>query len=84
MTSFSALPATLPHVPGSHQAIPVEDSWYEERTLQVANLKAEASYPVIAVCKRCHGRIRLSELRQMEWAHVPGGRTSMPPDSPVS
>lgn len=59
------------NAPDGHQAMPIADSWYEERTLHVANLKAQGSYPVIAVCQRCHRRIRLARLAQMEWAHVP-------------
>jgi hypothetical protein len=59
-------------VTGDHQADPVKDSWYEEESQHPANLLAVASYPVIAVCKRCHGRIRLDEKVQMEWVHVPG------------
>jgi hypothetical protein len=63
---------SLSDVPdGGHQATPVKDSWYSEKTLQVANLKAEGAYPVIAVCQRCSGRIRLAHYRQMEWRHVP-------------
>jgi hypothetical protein len=62
---------TLPKVPGGHQALPVPGSCYEEGTSLPANLRAEGSYPVIAVCKRCHERIRLDDKRQMEWAHVP-------------
>jgi hypothetical protein len=63
-------PVTLPKIPGDHQALPVADSWYEEGTLHPANLKAVASYPVIAVCKKCHERIRLAVKTQMEWVHV--------------
>jgi hypothetical protein len=62
----------LPKTPGGgHQAAPVKDSWYSEKTQLPANLKAENHYPVVAVCQVCHGRIRLAELRQMEWVHMP-------------
>lgn len=65
----------IPHVmDGTHQAVPVKDSWYSERTQHPANLLAEFAYPVIAVCQVCHGRIRLAERAQMEWAHVPQDR----------
>lgn len=56
-----------------HQAMPVRDSWYEERTQHPANMKATASYPVVAVCRRCHGRIRLAAPAQAEWSHVTAG-----------
>lgn len=69
MTAVQAQPATKPGVPGAHQAVPVEDSWYEERSQHPANLKAPASYPVIAVCHGCHGRIRRAGPGR-EWAHV--------------
>lgn len=63
---------TIPKNPGGgHDALPVQDSWYEERTALPANLRSETSYPVIAVCKTCSGRIRLWTKNQMEWAHVP-------------
>lgn len=63
---------TIPKSPdGGHQATPVKDSWYEERTALPANLLNEMSYPVIAVCQRCSGRIRLRTKNQYEWAHVP-------------
>lgn len=54
-----------------HQAVPVEGSWYCERSTWPANLKAVASYPVVALCGQCHGRIRLAAYGQREWAHVP-------------
>lgn len=56
-----------------HRAVPVEDSWYCERSTWPANLKAVASYPVIAVCEGCHGRIRRAEPGQADWSHVPAG-----------
>jgi hypothetical protein len=63
---------TIPNTPdGGHMATPVQDSCYSERTSLRANLRSEACYPIIAVCKTCHGRIRLAFLQQMEWAHVP-------------
>jgi hypothetical protein len=61
--------AVLDTAPG-HQAAPVEGSWYCERTTWPANLRAWSAYPVIAVCRRCHGRIRMAERGQPEWAHV--------------
>ena len=64
------LPLTFPKAIEGHLAEPVKGSWYEERSQHPANLLAPASYPVIAVCDRCHGRIRLAEKRQMEWTHV--------------
>jgi hypothetical protein len=71
---------TLSHVPGSHQALPVGDSWYNERTQHPANLLSEFDYPVIAVCTRRSGRIRLARKTQMEWVHVsaeqPGARST--------
>jgi hypothetical protein len=75
-------PHTFPKAVDGHQALPVKDSWYEERSQHPANLKAPASYPVIAVCKRCHGRIRLSGPLQMEWTHVPDAAPS--PEAPPS
>jgi len=57
--------------PDGHRAMPIADSWYEEDTQHQANLKAYSSYPVIALCQRYHGRIRLARMTQMEWAHVP-------------
>jgi len=60
-------------VTSGHQATPIEGSWYEEQSTWPANLRAMASYPVIAVCQRCHGRIRRAEIGEAEWAHVPGG-----------
>jgi hypothetical protein len=51
--------------------MPVEDSWYSERTQLPANLQSEAGYPVTAVCLTCHGRIRLPAPHQTEWGHVP-------------
>lgn len=68
MTALSlALPAD------GHQAVPVEGSWYCERSTWPANLKAVASYPVVALCGQCHGRIRLASPGQAEWSHVPTG-----------
>lgn len=78
-----SLPVTLPKVAGDHEAVPVKDSWYEEQSLHPANLRAVASYPVIAVCKTCHGRIRLADKRQMEWVHVPGGADEPPAEAVV-
>jgi hypothetical protein len=72
VNGFHSAPGAVPHVLDAHQAMPVDGSWYEERSQHPANLRAEASYPVIAVCKRCSGRIRLAQLLQMEWTHVPG------------
>lgn len=65
----TALP--LAQAGDGHRPMPVDDSWYEERSQHPANLKAPASYPVVAVCQTCHGRIRLAELLQVEWTHVP-------------
>jgi len=60
----------LPKVTGSHEATPVKDSWYSERTQHPANLLADFDYPVIAVCETCHGRIRLDFKIQMQWRHA--------------
>ena len=69
-------PFTWPKVPeGGHQALPVADSCYSEKTQLPANLQNEVSYPVIAVCSACHGRIRLAQMVQMEWVHVPASET---------
>lgn len=65
----------VPKVLDDHQATPVKDSWYEEKTQHVANLVSEMSYPVIALCERCYGRIRLATKNQMEWVHVPTEET---------
>jgi hypothetical protein len=73
VSGFHSAPSSIPFVLDGHQALPVEGSWYEERSQHPANLKAPASYPVIAVCQRCGGRIRLAQLLQMEWTHVPAG-----------
>ena len=74
MSGFQSSAAiSVPYVLDGHQAMPVEGSWYSERSQHPANLKAEFDYPVIAVCQRCGGRIRLAQLLQMEWTHVPGG-----------
>ena len=54
---------------GTHQALPVRDSCYSERTGQAADLLAASDHPVAAECQQCHGRIRLSRLRQMERRH---------------
>jgi len=70
MSGFYVIPQAPEH---GHQALPVKDSWYEERTQHPANLKNDVSYPVIAVCKTCYGRIRLAQKAQMEWQHVPEG-----------
>lgn len=59
----------IPHTLGGHQAMPVKDSWYSERSQRPADLLDGASYPVIAECQRCHGRIRLAGKSQMEWTH---------------
>jgi len=69
VTAVQTAPGANPGVPGAHNAVPVDDSWYEEQTLQVANLRAFGAYPVIAVCKDCHGRIRRIGTRA-PWAHV--------------
>jgi hypothetical protein len=68
---YFSVPATIPKVTEEHQALPVKDSWYCERTQHPARLRCEFDYPVIAVCKTCNGRIRLAERAQMEWTHVP-------------
>lgn len=70
MTAVQAAPGTVPGVPGAHKAVPVEGSCYQERSTWPANLKAFASYPVVAVCSTCHGRIRCAELGA-EMVHVP-------------
>lgn len=62
----------IPKATGGHTATPIHDSWYNEKTQHPANLRNDFDYPVIAVCKTCHGRIRLAVLQQMEWVHVPG------------
>jgi hypothetical protein len=72
VSALYSAPSSLSHVPDGHQATPVKGNCYEERSQHPANLKALASYPVIAVCQTCHGRIRLAEPLQMEWTHVPG------------
>lgn len=72
MSGFYSVPGSVPHVLDEHQGLPVEGSCYEERSQHPANLKAEGSYPVIAVCQTCSGRIRLAQRLQMEWTHVPG------------
>jgi hypothetical protein len=69
MTAVQAAPGATPGAPGAHEAVPVDDSWYEERSTWPANLKAFGSYPVTAVCKDCHERIRCGALGQ-GWAHV--------------
>jgi len=62
---------SLPKAPdGRHTATPVHDSWYTERGSVPANFRRDDHYPIVAVCQTCHGRIRLRERRQMEWAHV--------------
>jgi hypothetical protein len=66
----------IPKVPGGgHQALPVKDSWYEERSQHPANLLSDMAYPIIAVCQRCFGRIRLATKNQMEWVHLPTDET---------
>lgn len=71
----AACPAArpLPGAAGECQPVPVRDSWYCERSTWPANLGAVASYPVIAVCRGCHGRIRRADIGQADWAHVPAG-----------
>ena len=66
VTAVQAAPGAIPGAPGAHQAVPVEDSWYEERSTWPANLNSEAegAWPVIAVCTGCHGRIRRTGKRQ--------------------
>lgn len=75
---------SLSKVTGTHEALPIKDSWYEERTLHPANLKNAFCYPVIAVCQRCHVRIRLARLTQMEWTHAPAEDSATSPEAPVS
>jgi hypothetical protein len=72
VTAVQAAAGAAPGAPAAHEAVPVGGSWYEEQTLQVANLRAFAAYPVIAVCKGCHGRIRCGEPG-LGWEHVPDG-----------
>jgi hypothetical protein len=67
VTAVQDAPA-VPVAHGAHKAVPVEDSWYEERSTWPANLKAFAAYPVIAVCKDCHRRIRCAGLGR-KWEH---------------
>jgi hypothetical protein len=64
---------------GTHQALPVSGSYVSEKTRQPANLRAETDYPVTAECQTCHGRIRLFELQQMEWAHDTTAPKAAPP-----
>jgi hypothetical protein len=74
VSGVCSAPSSLSRVPSGHQALPVKDSWYSERTQHPAVLTAPASYPVIAVCQTCHQRIRLAVPTQMEWTRVPGGQ----------
>lgn len=41
-------PCALAAVPGWHAAVPVEGSWYEERSQHPANLDSDSGWPVIA------------------------------------
>jgi hypothetical protein len=58
VTVVQAASGAIAEAPDAHQAFPIEDSWYEEASQHPANLRAFGAYPVIAVCKGCHGRIR--------------------------
>ena len=69
MTVVQAASGAIAEAPDAHQAFPIEDSWYEEASQHPANLRAFGAYPVIAVCKGCHGRIRRAGLGR-EWEHV--------------
>jgi hypothetical protein len=71
VTAVDAVSATVSGVPGAHEAVPVEGSCYVERSTWPANLKAFASYPAVAVCEGCHGRIRCAVMGG-EWGHVQG------------
>lgn len=61
----------VPKFTEQHEAAPVAESWYEERTQHPANLRNSYAYPVIAVCTSCGCRIRLEHIGQLEWRHVP-------------
>lgn len=54
-----------------HTAIPVDGSYAREADGKPASLVNGADYPVVAVCKICHGRIRLGHLMMWEWRHAP-------------
>ena len=71
MTAVQAAPGAIPGAPGAHDPVPIEDSWYEERSQHPANLAADFGWPVIAVCAGCHGRIRRTGKRQ-PWEHAAG------------
>ena len=58
----------------AHQVVPIEDSWYEEKTQVPANLRAFRSFPVIAQCRACHHRIRCAAMGE-PWEHAGSGDT---------
>lgn len=59
---------TMPRQAGPHQAVPIHDSWYSERTQHRAVLNQEACHPVITLCKACHVRIR-RDKPWLPWEH---------------
>jgi hypothetical protein len=60
---------------GAHQVVPVEDSWYSERTQHPAILVQESCHPVMALCQGCHLRVR-REKPWLAWEHDPAGADS--------
>ena len=56
-----------------HTAIPLAGSYVTEKGGEPASLLRDSDYPVVAECKICSGRIRLGQVLQMDWRHVPAG-----------
>jgi hypothetical protein len=70
MSGFQLIPTDS----GSHEGIPVKDTWRTEDG-QPADLLSGA-YPITAVCATCGGQIRLEHRLQHGWRHVPAGGTT--------
>ena len=72
-SSADFVPRRVPVAGGPHRPVPVGGTYRSERTGRPAVLTEATSYPVTAECQVCHGPIRLEQLLQMEWRHVPAG-----------
>lgn len=66
MTALTLIPESLGHIatPGESAS-----SWVREDD-SPADMSRADHYPIFATCKRCHGRIWLASILQMEWRHA--------------
>ena len=60
---------------GGHRAAPVPGTWVTGDG-EPGDLMRRQDYPLTAACRGCGGKIRLEDLLQPGWEHVPAGGPS--------